>query len=128
MRQEILIECSIIVVLTTLIVQPIYPSGENRYLHSGFEVPPVNKSDNAVYAFWFSNITGNDEVKFRSSTDGGKTFTDKYNFIDSANTSSRGREIAISDNDIVISWWDKNASIDRSASSTGAGNGLIYGV
>jgi hypothetical protein len=34
---------------------------------------------NDVYVAWWTNKTGNDEVMYRVSIDGGKTFTDKIN-------------------------------------------------
>ena len=38
---------------------------------------PIAASDNNVYIAWWTNKTGNDEVLFRASTDGGATFGDK---------------------------------------------------
>ena len=41
---------------------------------------PIATSDNNIYIAWSTNKTGiNDEVMFRASTDGGKTFVDKIN-------------------------------------------------
>ena len=40
---------------------------------------PIATSGNDVYVSWWSNKTGNDEVMFKASTDGGKTFGSKMN-------------------------------------------------
>ena len=42
------------------------------------KAPIVTSGDN-TYIAWWTNRTGNDEVNFRASTDGGATFTDKIN-------------------------------------------------
>jgi hypothetical protein len=39
--------------------------------------PIATSGDNNVYIAWWSNKTGNDEVMFKASADGGKTFGDK---------------------------------------------------
>jgi hypothetical protein len=44
---------------------------------------PIATSGNNTYIAWWDNKTGNDEVMFRASTDGGKTFWDKINLSNS---------------------------------------------
>lgn len=44
---------------------------------------PIATSGNNIYIAWWTNKTGNDEVMFRASTDGGKTFGDKINLSNS---------------------------------------------
>jgi hypothetical protein len=38
---------------------------------------PVAISGDNIYAVWWTNKSGNDEVMFRASSDGGKTFGEK---------------------------------------------------
>ena len=40
---------------------------------------PIASSGNDVYVSWWSIKTGNDEVMFKASTDGGKIFGSKMN-------------------------------------------------
>ena len=47
-----------------------------------------------VYVAWWTNKTGNDEVNFRASTDGGVTFADKINLSNSTNSDSQDEEMA----------------------------------
>ena len=44
---------------------------------------PIAISDDNIYVAWPTNKTGNYEVMFRASTDGGATFTDKINLSNS---------------------------------------------
>ena len=65
-------------------------------------------SDNNIYAAWGSNKTGNDEVMFRISTDGGKTFGDKINLSNTTNSESQDVEIAADGAKVVVTWWERN--------------------
>lgn len=61
-------------------------------------------SGDKVYIVWWSNKTGNNEVIFRSSTDGGKTFADKMNLSNTLNLDSSDVNIAASGNKVYITW------------------------
>ena len=50
---------------------------------------PIATSGDKVYITWWSNKTGNDEVMFNASTDGGKTFGNKMNLSNSPNLSHK---------------------------------------
>jgi hypothetical protein len=55
---------------------------------------PIATSGDNVYIAWWTNKTGNNEVMFRASSDGGKTFGDKINLSNSTvNSESRDRDI-----------------------------------
>ena len=49
---------------------------------------PIAVSDNNVYVAWWGNKTGNYEVMFKASNDGGQTFGDKINLSNSTNGTS----------------------------------------
>jgi len=57
------------------------------------KAPTVTSGDN-IYIAWWINNTGNDEVMFRASTDGGKTFGEKMNLSNSSQADSQEVEIA----------------------------------
>jgi hypothetical protein len=70
------------------------------------EAPIAISGDNTYIACW-TNKTGNDEVMFRASDDGGATFADKINLSSSTNADSVNTEIAADFNNVVISWWEQ---------------------
>jgi hypothetical protein len=53
---------------------------------------------------WWSNKTGNHDVKFKASTHAGKTFRDKINLSNSSNAESVSAEVATSGNNVYVSW------------------------
>ena len=72
---------------------------------------PIATSDNNIYIAWSTNKTGiNDEVMFRASTDGGKTFGDKINLSNSTNADSQDVQIDTSGDRVFVTWWERNAT------------------
>ena len=62
--------------------------------------PIATSGDNNVYIVWWSNKTGNDEVMFKASTDGGKTFDSKMNLSNTPKSDSQDAEIAAAGNNV----------------------------
>lgn len=58
------------------------------------------------YVIWWDDTTGNWEVVFAKSTDGGKTFGEPTNISNSTDARSIGARIAAQENNIYISWID----------------------
>src|SRR5919197_5781512 len=75
---------------------------------------PIATSGDNVYIAWWTNKTGNFEVMFKASTDGGKTFGDKINLSNSTNSASGNAEIAASGNNVYVTWWEGNHTISSS--------------
>jgi hypothetical protein len=67
---------------------------------------PMATSGNNVYLVWPSNKTGDFEILFRASSDGGKTFGPKINLSNSTGVNSVDQEIAATANSVYITWWD----------------------
>jgi len=63
---------------------------------------PIATSEDNVYVAWWSNKTGNDEVMFKASTDGGKTFSDKMNLSNTPRSDSQDAEIAAAGNNVYV--------------------------
>jgi len=61
---------------------------------------------NNEYVAWWDNKTGNLEVDFVKSTDGGKTFGDTINISNSPDSRSVGARIAAQGNNVYISWME----------------------
>jgi hypothetical protein len=63
-------------------------------------------SGDNVYVVWNSNKTGNWEIMFRASTDGGNTFDDKINLSNTTNGRSDMQSVAASGNNVFVLWCD----------------------
>jgi hypothetical protein len=88
---------------------------------------PVIISGDNVYVVWFNDQNtpnNNSEVQFRSSTDGGITFADKINLSNMTSADSINAEIAVNGNNVIITWWERNATsiepVVRASSDSGA--------
>ena len=72
----------------------------------------ASEDGNNVYVVWWTNRSGNWEVMFRASNDGGQTFGDKINLSNSSDTQSQTAEIlAVGNNMVFVSWWELNADV-----------------
>jgi len=90
------------------------------------KAPIVTSGDN-TYIAWWTNRTGNDEVNFRASTDGGATFTDKINLSNSTDAESQDVEIAADGDNVIITWWERNATSNEPVMKVSADNGQTFG-
>jgi hypothetical protein len=68
--------------------------------------PIATSGDNNVYITWWNNKTGNNEVMFKASTDGGKTFADKMNLSNSPKSESQDAQIAAAGSNVYVTWWE----------------------
>ena len=71
---------------------------------------PIATSGDNTYIAWWTNKSGNDEVMFRASTDGGKTFGDKINLSNSTKADSQDVQIDTSGDRVIVTWWERNAT------------------
>jgi len=69
---------------------------------------PIATSGNNVYVTWWTNKSGDWEVMFKSSDNGGKTWSDKINLSNSNGTVSNNAEIAAAGSNVYITWWERN--------------------
>lgn len=60
------------------------------FIKRSSDTPIATSGDKDVYIAWPSNKTGNNEVMFKASTDGAKTFSDKMNLSNSSKSESVG--------------------------------------
>jgi len=70
----------------------------------------VAASGNNEYIVWWDATTGNWEVSFAKSSDGGKTFGDTINISNSSDARSIGARMAAEGNNVYVAWVD----IDKS--------------
>jgi hypothetical protein len=88
---------------------------------------PIAISGDSVYIAWPANTTGNDEVMFRASNDGGTTFMEKVNLSNSSDTESLDVEIAADGSNVVVTWWERNATSNEPVARTSTDNGVTFG-
>jgi hypothetical protein len=62
-------------------------------------------SGNNIYLTWWDNKTGNNEVFFAGSSNGGKSFRNPIN-LSNATGGSADSQIAASDSNVYVTWWD----------------------
>jgi len=111
--------------LTILAVQPSY--GALTTSPSERKAPIAISGDN-TYIAWWTNKTGNDEVLFRASTDGGATFTDKINLSNTTGAESQDAEIAAEGDNVIVSWWERNETSDEPVVRISTDNGETFGA
>jgi hypothetical protein len=66
----------------------------------------VAASGNNEYVSWWDNTTGNWEISFAKSSDGGKTFGDSINISNSSDARSLGARMIAQGNTVYLSWID----------------------
>ena len=88
--------------------------------------PTIISGDN-VYIAWWTNKTGNDEVLFRASTDGGATFGDKINLSNTTAAESQDAEIAGEGGNVVVTWWERNQTADEPVARISTDAGQTFG-
>jgi hypothetical protein len=86
---------------------------ENDQPKTETRAPIVSSGENVYMAWWTNNTSnGNNEVMFRSSTDGGQTFGDKINLSNTTDSDSTRVEIAGEGDSVFVSWWETNQTSD----------------
>jgi hypothetical protein len=116
MNMKILISLTLVVSIGTIPLQMFLEQTnvEAASRHTGgvnFTEAPVFVSDDNVYVAWWSNKTGNDEVLFRASNDGGLTFGDKINLSNTTDIESVDAEIAADGENVYVTWWERNENV-----------------
>ena len=94
-----------------------------------FRKAPITISGDNVYVAWWTNTTSNnnEEVIFRASIDGGKTFGDKINLSNTTDADSSRVEIAADGKNVVVSWWEANQTDDTPVARVSTDNGQTFG-
>ena len=83
-------------------------------------------SGDDIYIAWITNKTGNDDVVFRSSNDAGATFNDKLILSNTTNATLQDIQIAVSDENVAVLWWQTNATSEEPVARISADNGLTF--
>ena len=92
------------------------------------QAPPSITGDNVYVAWWTNNtLNGNNEVLFRSSTDGGASFTNKTNLSNTTDSDSERVEVASDDDSVVVTWWETNQTDEIPVMRVSNDNGATFG-
>src|ERR1051325_1608901 len=111
--------------VTLLAAGPSYALFEIEDFRS--KAPIATSGDNNVYITWWSNKTGNDEVMFKASNDGGKTFSNKMNLSNSPKSNSQDAQIAAAGSNVYVTWWERNQTMNEPVMRVSNDNGRTFG-
>ncbi len=92
-----------------------------------FNEAPIVSSDGNAYVTWWTNKTGNDEVMFRASNDGGVTFGDKINLSNTTGSHSVDALIDADSDTVVVTWWERNDTVDEPVMRISNDAGATFG-
>ena len=119
-------------VATLLPALPVHIQSADAFVFTG-EIErkaPIAVSGESVYIVWFTDKgtpNKNDEVMFKASTDGGKTFSNKMNLSNSNNSDSQDAQIAAAGNNVYVSWWERNQTSNEPVLRVSNDNGKTFG-
>jgi hypothetical protein len=99
---------------TIMTIQDIYAARGNY--QGGSKSVVVGENE---YVAWFSNKSGNWEVLFRASTDGGQTFSDKINLSNTNETDSVDVELSADGENVLVTWWERGLTNESSDEPVG---------
>jgi hypothetical protein len=116
---------AIIVVMTPMQSIDIANAQEQPKIVPVFLAPIAASGDN-VYVTWWDNKTGNWEVFFARSTDGGETFDDTIN-LSNAKGRSEDANIAASGDNVYVTWWDNKTGTREVFFRASTNNGETFG-
>ena len=94
------------------------------------KAPIAVSDDSNVYVVWFTDKNTpnkNGEVMFKSSTDGGKTWSNKTNLSNTPNVDSINAEINAAGNNVYVSWWERNQTTNEPVLTVSNDNGKTFG-
>lgn len=63
----------------------------------------------------------------RASNDGGATFSDKINLSNSTDAESQDVEIAADGDYVILTWWERNQTVEEPVTRISTDNGLTFG-
>ena len=91
------------------------------------KAPIATSGDNNVYVVWWTNKSGNNEVMFRASNDGGATFAKKINLSNTTTAESEDAQIAASGKNVYVTWWERNQTANTPVMKISTDNGKSFG-
>jgi hypothetical protein len=105
----------------------IPPSTSSSQTPPSTSQAPLAAAGENLYVTWWSNESGDFEVFFKASTDGGKMFGPKIDLSNSKGVVSNNAQIAASGNNVYITWWEHNATSNEPVLRVSNDNGKTFG-
>ena len=100
----------------------------NDALKTPKRAPIATSGDKNVYVTWWTNKSGDWEVFFKASTDGGKTFGPKINLSNSKGIVSENAQVAAAANNVYVTWWERaNLTSNEPVMRISNDNGKTFG-
>ena len=87
----------------------------------------ASQDGNNVYVVWWTNRSGNWEVMFRASNDGGATFAKKINLSNTTTAESEDAQIAAAGKNVYVTWWERNQTANIPVMKISTDNGKSFG-
>lgn len=120
------------VLFVVVIMSPAVLAGQREDRRGGTVIVADRKAPLAitgenVYTAWWTNETGNEEVMFRASTDGGASFGDRINLSNTTDADSTRVEIDSEADSVVVTWWETNQTDDTPVMKVSNDNGATFG-
>src|SRR5919199_4930513 len=75
-------------------------------VYSGPRASIAVSGNNNIYLTWWDNKTGNNEVFFAGSNDGGKSFGKPINLSNDKGGSADSQIATLDNNNVYVTWWD----------------------
>lgn len=88
---------------------------------------PIAISGDNIYVAWWTNKSGNNEVMFRASVDGGETFGDKINLSNTTDRDSVDAEINADAETVAVTWWERSNQINEPVIRVSTDSGVTFG-
>ena len=76
---------------------------------------------------WWTNKSGNNEVMFRASADGGATFGDKINLSNTTDAESIDANVEALGDNVFVTWWERNQTVNDPVTRLSTDNGETFG-
>src|SRR3712207_879166 len=115
---------TVLILSSVALSQPVYgPRG------IAIDGVAIAASGDNVYLTWPSNRTGNWEVMFRASNDGGNTFADRINLSNTTNSDSTllNAIITSGEDNVHVSWKDNKTGNVETYVRTSTDGGQTFG-
>ena len=94
---------------------------------SSSQGPQVTSSGNNVYVTWYDNTPGNFDIFFRVSNNNGGTFGIPINISNNGGSSARP-QIAVSGNNVYVTWTDFTPGLPEIFLAASTNNGGSFGI
>jgi hypothetical protein len=107
--------------------QHVHAIGTTGHIDRTAGAPMATSGDKNVYVTWWTNKSGNNEVMFRASNDGGATFAKKINLSNTTGAESVNAEIAASGKNVFVTWWEQNQTANTPVMKISTDNGRSFG-